>query len=275
MIAAEPSDVSEAILHIFSVNRELSVSQLHQKISSKYFSCSERAVYKELSSLEAAGVIVKSGKYYSISLTWALKLIDFSEAIYRSSIDLPAKHFRLPEPAERISWKFSDLERMDRLWVQLLFLLFERSVTRIMYVWVPYFWFDLVHYEKDREAQNAMIASGNKMYMSLGDDSYLSRLPERYWSKSAYEWSYAEGPFHDERSKYYDVIDDFVLTVTIDQQTTAKLVQLFSAIKSEKDMGLSRCFFDFKSDASAQLYLENNPAKAKRLRNRFRSFFGH
>ncbi len=143
-----------------------------------------------------------------------------------------------------------------------------------MFVWVPHFWFDLVHYHKDLEAQEAMKIAGNRMYMILGGRSFLDRLPTRYWNKQVYEWSYAPGPFEAQRSWYFDVIDDFILNIHLDAVTTARIGELFSKVKSKADLGLIREFEDIKSKARVRMQLEHSVVKARRLRRRCCEYFG-
>ena len=142
-----------------------------------------------------------------------------------------------------------------------------------MFIWVPYFWFDLVNYQKDLEAQDAMRVAGNKMFMILGHDCFLSRLPVKYWKKEVYEWSYAQGPFHNLNSTYYDVIDDLILTVELTPKTTREIKELFDSVRGAEDLGLIRKFESIKSSAPCKLSIERNPQKAEKLLKKFRGFF--
>ena len=274
MLAVAPETIADAIVSTFAVERELTVVQLRRHIERRYFHCSPRAVYKELKRLIARGVVVKVKKRYALSVSWILSLIQFSEQLYSTSVRNMSNESLLPHEGGRISWHFRDLLHLDRLWLQLIFLLFEKSYSRTMFVWVPHFWFDLVHYEKDLEAQEAMKVAGNRMYMMLGGRTYLDQLPTKYWSRQVYEWSYAEGPFEKDRATYFDVIDDYVLTVTLDAVTAMKIADLFRRVRGKSDLGLIREFDAIKTGARAKLQLERNAKKAARLRRKCCEFFG-
>ena len=154
--AVPPQSVADAILALFAEEREMTAEAMRRRISARYFPCSPRAVYKELQKLQRQGVVLRVRGFYSLSITWLLNLIEFSEKLYSVSVEHRPRVSRLPEEGERLTWKFRDLQHMDRFWLQLIFLLFEHSRSRTMFAWVPHFWFDLVHYEKDLEAQRAM-----------------------------------------------------------------------------------------------------------------------
>jgi hypothetical protein len=180
----------------------------------------------------------------------------------------------LPGEGQKIRLRFNDLQHLDRFWIQIIFLLFEVSKSRQMYVWVPHFWFDLIHYEKDLEAQRAMKIAGNRMHMIIGADTYLDRLPMRYWARDVYSWSYARSPFHLQRNRYYDLIDDYIVTVVLDPVTTLRIGELFTKIKCAADMRNAREFEVICRKARAQMIIERSARKAAQLRRKFEQFFG-
>jgi len=274
MLAVAPQTIAQAILAVFATTPTVRIERLHRAINAQFMGCSQRAVYKEVAKLVEQGIVIGVGGNYSLSLTWILSLNQLSERFYSQAVEPAALSHCLPLTGKRVSWKFRDLQHLDRLWLQLMFLLFELSESRRMFVWVPYFWFDLVHFQKDLEAQEAMKVAGNKMYMILGNDSFIDRLPTKYWSRQVYEWSYAKGPFENERSTNYDLIDDYILTVKLDQRTTNAIDTFFRSVRSKSDLGRIREFETIKTSAQATLTLEHSPRKAKVLRRKFLDYFG-
>jgi hypothetical protein len=274
MLGIPPRSVADAIVSLFLIERELTALSLRSLISERYFPVSLRAVYKELGKLLEQGIVIKVRDYYSLSVTWILNLIKLSEQLYTTSVSKKPRVTKLPAEGEKLVWKFHDLQHLDRFWIQLLFLLFEHSTSRTMFVWVPYFWFDLVHLSKDLEAQEAMKVAKNKMYMILGSRTFLDRLPTKYWSREVYEWSYAEGPFEDERSTYYDVIDDWILTVRLQDSTTREIHAFFQKIKSRTDLVRVPEFESIKIDAPAVVTLQRSKMKAAKFHAKFADFFG-
>ncbi len=273
MLNLQPNNIAEAIIQLFRHQPDFSAAELHQAIGKSFGKCSERAVYKELRKFMEQGVVLRHKGRFSLSLTWILSLLQLAEGLYGSLVGTGLKINFLPEAGQKRSWRFSDLQHLDRLWIQMIFLLFEQSKERRMYVWVPYFWFDLIHFEKDQEAQTAMRQAGNKMFMILGDDSYLSKLPQKYWDRKIYEWSYAPGPFAQQSHIYFDVIDDYILTVELTPKTTREIADLFKAVKDARQLHLISRFEQIKSRAPSRLTIEHNTKKAQRLRRQFEEYF--
>lgn len=274
MFTLPPRSISEAILQLFRERQDYTVAEILALVRTRYYNnCSQRAVYKQIKELIERGVIIRSGPRYSLSLTWVLALIRTAEDLYGTLVDRSLKSSYLPKAGEKRSWHFDDLQHLDRFWIQMIFLLFEESNSREMYVWVPYFWFDLIHYHKDLEAQEAMRVAGNKMFMILGDDSFIARRPIEYWSKEVYEWSYAEGPFKNQMTTYYDVIDDLVMTIELTPKTTRQIRDLFHAVRGPEDLDQLSRFESIKSNAPTKLTIERNQQKARRLQKKFRDYF--
>lgn len=232
------------------------------------------AIYKELNKLQAQSIVVKAGKNYYLSFSWILEMTRFSEDIYLSYMQGDVTRKLIPAAGERRAWTFNDLQRMDRFWVQIMFTLYEASESRIMFEWVPHLWFPLVDLDRDRQYLRAMEKAGNKLFIIIGSDTYLDRLSTKDWRPGAYEWSYAKGPFDDERQVYMCVIDDYVMRVTLDDKTNSEIDKLFTRVKSKEDLNIQKFYHVFTTPCRATIKLTRQPAQAKKLRRSFCDFFG-
>lgn len=273
MLAAASSNVADAILALFRRDGEMSAGEIHAALQDGYGRCSLRAVYKELTNLMAAGIVVKQKGRFSLSLPWMLSLFRCADDLFRAALRRPAASL-LPAEKETRRWRFHDLRRLDQFWLQLIFLLFEGSATRTMFVWAPHFWFHLLEYGRELQAQDAMSVAGNLMYMIVGGDTFLDRQPERYWSRSVYRWSYEPSSFHSERQTYYDVIDDYVLTVKLDARTAHRLGECFRSVKTARDAARVPELALFDHRANVTLSLAHDESRARALRSRFCRHFG-
>ena len=142
-----------------------------------------------------------------------------------------------------------------------------------MYVWSPHFWFHLLDLKKELQAMRAMHRGGNKHFLMIGSDSFVDRLPSGYWNKKVYQWSYAPGPFEKDRRHYFDVIDDYVLTVTFSEDFVARLDKLCFNIHSQRDLSSADLKSFFDAPTPATITLENNNRKANALRGKFIEYF--
>src|SRR5262245_48233812 len=74
---------------------------------------STAAVYKELNTLQADGVVTKESKRFSLSTSWILSVADYAakiESVYLSPVQL--QHL-IPASGETRRWQFRNLLTMD------------------------------------------------------------------------------------------------------------------------------------------------------------------
>lgn len=76
------------------------------------------------------------------------------------------------------------------------------------------------------------------------------------------------------RTSNYTVVTDHIITVKIDQQTTTRFEELFSSVKSERDVIPQQIESLFSAKVRATLTTERNLAKATKLKKKFSEFFG-
>jgi hypothetical protein len=274
MILGTNEKLAELIIHCFRRQPQLSQREIFSQLRTTK-KVSERAVFKELAKLVEQGILVRVKGRYAVKVTWILELLELGDDLTKQSLHRKSLDIQVPEPGGRLRWKFNDLRRMDAFWVQLMFVLFSISKRKQMYVWSPHFWFHLLDLKKELQAMRAMKTGGNKHFLIIGSDSYLDKLPARYWNKHVYDWSYAVGPFEGEDRRYIDVIDDYVLTVLFTPQFVKELDALLDRVRNEHDLQKIDLNTFFNKRTMVTLTLENNPAKAKRLTKKFKEFFGH
>ena len=103
----------------------------------------------------------------------------------------------------------------------------------------------------------------------------MDQWAERYWKKGNIEYSNSESWFHfKEQDVYLNIIDDFVLTVKLDDKITAEIEMLYSSVGSFDDLEFSEIFRIFGSRVKASMWLENNSLKASQYRKKFVDYFG-
>ncbi len=274
MLLGTEQKLAEIIIELFRRYPQLGEAEIHEKVV-LIKPVTHRAIFKELSKLVHQGILVRVKGRYSIKVTWILELLQLGDDLTKQTLNKKSLDLQIPKPGERIKWRFRDIRRMDTFWVQLMFVLFSISSTKKMHVWCPHFWFHLLDFGKELQAMGAMKKGNNKHFLIIGSDSYIDKLPTRYWNKEVYEWSYAQGPFEGENRRYLDIIDDFVLTVLFQADFTKELDLICKNINNERDLYTYDLKSFFDKPSLTTLTLEHNPQKAKKLRKKFVDFFGH
>jgi len=274
MLLGSSPHLSEILIELFEDHPQQSVKTIAAELLRRGYRYTSRAVYKELNKLQEQGIVVKARDQFSLCLPWVIELMRFADVLYQSYLTSSAMTNLLPADGRKFIWRFRDLRRMDDFWLHLMFVLFQHSRSKRMFEWIPHYWFHLLHYEKELQAQRAMKVAQNKLYMVLGADTYLDRSPVKYWDKGVYEWSFARSPFHSDRSRYFCVIDDFILVVRLDRRTNARIDQLFSKVKSKADIEAAEVYEVFQAPARIKVSLEQNQRKAHSLKRKFSIYFG-
>lgn len=235
---------------------------------------STAGLYKELSYLLENGIVVKEKKRFSLGLPWIFSVIAYGQKLQEKYLKSELLSDYLPAPGQRRKWEFLDLLSMDDFWNQMILTLFARCKENIMYEWVPRPWFTLVHPEKEDALQRGIKLLKKKVYMIVGSDGFLDRESTTILSPLAYTISFAEGPFHRLRTQYFDVIDNYVLTIIL-PPTIALTIDRYFDQYSKKNARLDPreliSLLTFKQKIT--LKIENNPAKASYLKKKFREYF--
>ena len=109
MLLGNKEQLAELIVRLFEGQQSRSAKSLHREINQKHRKCSLVAVYKELNKLRDQSVIVKAKNSYSLSLSWILEMMRYSESLYENYLSSDSTLSFLPKEGEKLEWEFSDL----------------------------------------------------------------------------------------------------------------------------------------------------------------------
>ena len=264
----------ENILLILSRGKRLTVRQIAGRLVQAKHDYSTSALYKELAGLQDAGVVVKVDGRFSISTAWILTLDSFVNILKNSHLQSNHLGAILPAEGERRRWTFRSIEACDRFWVELMLALLKQPQVSRLYQWLPHPWHQLLHYELGNQFEAALRALDATNYVIVGGDTYLDRRATRSWSKDVFLYSHSPGPFAKETTSYVNVVDSYVLYTTYPAVLCKEIDQVFRSVTCLADLKSYPVAAIFQKSISIKMRLENNPAKAKRLRSKFEDYFG-
>ncbi len=232
-----------------------------------------RAVYKELAKLIDQGILFKRGETYNIRLAWVMNLLALGDRAYEQYTSPAYLTRALGIEGTKRTERFRDLVKLDRLWTQLILALHQLHPGRVMCFWCPYQWFYLAHSFTCKQFYDAIDLAGHRRCHIIGVDTFLARRAVKDLPKNG-RYSFAKSPFDDERTTYYTVVADRIITVKIDKQTTAKFDRLFHSVRTEADIQPTEIEQIFSSPVTATLTIEEHHLKAAKLKRKFSDFFG-
>lgn len=273
MLLQEVPVLEELVLQCLVQEPGASAKQIWELLRRQGRTYSLRGVYKELTKLAAQGVLFKRGESFNIRLAWIMRVQSLSELAYERYTGTKYLTKAFGGTAEKHRETFRDLRKLDRLWTQLILTFHRLYPKQMMYFWCPYQWFYLAHYYTCKQFYEAIDLAGHKRCHIIGIDSFLSRRALHDLPKNG-RYSFAVSPFESERSTYYTVIGDHVITVRLDQQITDRIHDLFTSVRSASALNPELLEQVFGARVRATLTSEQNPDKAARLTRKFVEFFG-
>lgn len=274
MLQSSSTALRELIIMELAKHSSIEVAAFQQALERRNLKFTRQGIYKELRGLEKSGVVFRHQGRYGLLLTWILSLVNLADEMYDTHIEGLSIDSLFGEGRRKETWCFHDTLRLQDFWTQIIFLLYKDSSTKLMRQWIPHPWFSLAQHEKSWQFFEAMKIGGYRMQSIVGGDSYL----DHEYSSSvplgdAYQCCFAESPFHEERSRYYGLIDDFLITVDLDEEMTARIEALFSAVKSAADLSPSSVVNLFASPGDHRLSLERGTRNVARVRRMFDGYF--
>lgn len=264
-IPVESGSLEQLCLNIMSERPYVTAEKLRVLASSNKRKFSPAAVYKVLNKLLTAGVVVKAGTRYSLSLTWVFGVFSFAERLSKSYFCDEYLDSLLPEPGKRRSWKFTDLPRCNDFWNQLLLALLKRTPQVDSFAWVPSPWFVLLPEDRDSRLQQVFRMTNRKFYSAFGTSRRFEAIVRKLYDHDNQILAFGKKPFHTRDTRYLDIVGDYVLTVSIDRKTSDEINALFADSKrGEPNMSIALTILRQRSRAT--ITIEQSQRKATRLR---------
>jgi hypothetical protein len=274
MILQTNKNLEDYAVEILAENPNVEAHQIKEKLSQFGKKYTIQAIYKTLNKLIEGGVVVKLGKLYSLRIPWVLDLENLTGKIRTTYLESPLVKGVLPDNNKKEVWRFNNLLRLNDFWSQILLILVQQSEDKKLFGYNPHPWFHLVQTEQELQYLKSIGIAKGKLFLIIGGRTYLDRWAEKYFDKKIIEYSFAKSSFKEKNFDYINVIDDYIVTVKIDQVTTEAIDKLYSKTTSFEAINISELLGIFDSKVKASFCLEKNPDKALKIKKRFKDFFG-
>lgn len=265
--------LSTHLVQLLARRPMLTVHKLSSETSKEGKPYTHQAIYKELAKLQKQGVVVKLRDTYSLTWTWITGIGDFAEETRNTYLSCDTLFFPRKE-GERFVWQFHSLPAVDDFWGYLFMALLAETKEKQVFEWIPHPWFELIHENKEDAFRRALRAQRCKIYMCVGGDKYLDKLFEKRWHPSIYEYSFARGPFHHLRNVYFDVVGEYLLSISLPKVFAREIDTFYQQMGEKKEIDLHELFKLLNHKALIKVSLELNKAKSAQRRNALAKYFG-
>ena len=275
MLYSNTKNLKERIIRILAEHAALNANELRALLLRQQFAVTVQGVYKELRNLGRDAVITKIGKYYSLSLTWILNISALTDKMFDSHLEtLPEATVSLATKSKK-TWKFSNIQKLNDYWTQLMFLLLQRSQSKVFYQWIPWVWFELLGVGRSITFQEAVKIGGYKIRTILRDHSYIeSRFSEHIKiSGGSYSVTSSLSPFHNLLTTFYSLLDEYLITVQIDNTLMLALKDLFETTTNASELSSGKVQQVLSLKGQYTISLEHGTKKAKQVRKAMVEYF--
>lgn len=272
MILVKRQSLRDSIVQLLCYSPNMSAQDIHRE-ANRARPYTPQAVFKELRKLQEESAVVRIRKRYSLNITWAFELMRLSDVVEKNYVSQDALRQLLPAQRRKASWAFHDLLRMKNFWGELVILLVKHSNSHCVLSWNPHPWAYLLRTSSESQFLRALDAMGGKMYKIIGGTTYLDRWSKKLWERANVEYSFAPSPFEDEHL-YFNVVDDYVISIELDALTSAAIDDLYRSIHSDQEVSIPELISFFRRKVNGTVTLEHNPRKAQSYRRKFQQFFG-
>lgn len=274
MLHSDIHRLEQRIIHLLAEHPGASASWLHAECSTRFGPCSIQGIYYELRKLQKAGSVVKVGDTFSLSLSWAFELVNFADVIYDRYISSASSLEIIPEAQSSRTWKFTNLLRLDDLWVQTMIALFEHTGCKQKFAWTPHPWFYFAQVGKVNQFYKLFHQRGWKYYATIGGTTFLDTHYAQQMDTRFFEYRIGEAPVFGNMSQHHGIIGDYLITVKLDSATTARIEELFQSIHCLADAHYQRVAEVLNTKGKLTLKVEHNPKKVGAYTRKFKNYFG-
>lgn len=269
MLFAAPEQLEDKLIRHLAGSHAASAEALRARFSSY----SIQAVYKALRKLQRQGVVVKNKFAYSLRLPWVLDMVTLGEQLNDYSTS-PKDLINSFAQAPKTTWRFTSLLKLNDFWSQVLLALLQHSRSRTIYAWDPHTWFHLVQTAQEAQFIRSIKLAKSKLVLLVGSNSFLDRWAKQFWLPQVVESHFSIRHFASQQSTYINVIDDYVLTVKLADEATAKINNIYSNTTSMETLKLPEVIRFFSEPHRGAVYLEKNLTKAFAFTKKMQRIFG-
>lgn len=276
MIYSKHQNLADAVVDYLTYHPGSSLSAMRVGVEATIGRASFQAWYKALGRLLDDGVIVKIKKRYSLSATWASKVMRLGFFIRSNYLSKEARHpIDLPTVAgEKTAYRFPDLVTMDTFWGHLAISLIVRNPGKAFYFYNPHTWFFVAHEFESKAYFESMQMYKVKNYTVVGGKTPIDEWSAKFHPKAISQYYCSAKSLFDHRL-YITAIGDYYIEVTIEEGMARKIDLLFRAAifdprKERPPKGIEN-LFEHKSPCKMVVYL--NPIKAAQFSRRIHRFF--
>lgn len=267
--------LEKAILATLSDGGAITAAQIRGSVSTPQKSYTVQAVYHVLRKLRRNGVVIKVRDRFSISIPWALDIIDLGRKLEEKIVFAPSAEQVIPSEGVSLEWTFSSLLSLDEFWTHLMVLLLEKNSDRTVFNFCPHPWFYFLHRQQLEKFYRTLLRRRCRIFVLVGDDQFLDLYFCRQLDKRLYRCQTGSGKLvGGTKSRHVMVIGDFIIHVVLNRRTATSIDALFGGIRSTEHHEIRPLLHELNSSVKTKLKISRDSKRAALLRKTFLTIEG-
>lgn len=238
-----------------------------------------QAVYKVLRQLRMEEVIIVHKHHVSLSHVWLLKEQEKFQFASDAYAHAPLIERLQKGEVTKASFSFKTLNEIDLFWTYTYIQIGEHVPSHIpTYSIQPHDWYYYARLDTDAYWVKKHTESGRLSRTLLTHSTELDRLVTRERKKKVgelFQYTLGENPLGQSNDRYYNLLGEYIFTVTLDPHIAEKLEAL---IESEKRIPLSAKGLVTMSEIGIQkgifkYTIERSSNRAKEMERKIKKYF--
>jgi hypothetical protein len=265
--------IKDLVIDILSFEWPLSLSQIYNRIKKNYaYSSTCQAVYKAISELVSAEVLIKKEKLYCVNSQWISSLKNFSHSLeqnYHGNEKLP-----LIEGVARTKTEnnvtiltFNSILEMDKTWVKIKKEYYENLQDKgdVTFWEGNHCWWLLVYPDVEFEEMEMVKNKKVKDFVFLHNNKKLDLFSNRFYEKAGVGFKAIDDPVEYDMT----VFGDTIMQVTLPKELRDKIDEFYKKASSPSDVDIHSLLSDVLTKKSKiELVLTKNREIANQLKKK-------
>lgn len=271
MSLLKPQFIGERIITVLK-SGPMRGPQLLEELDRTNQHYTKQALYAALRDLMHEDVVVKHRSNYALNTTWILRLQTFAQeaGLQYGAVHTGSEILSL-NVGESVSYTFTHIQALDTFWGHAQNLLMQKTPNVPIFAYDPHYWFLIAHTDTERALLNHIVASGRQFLMAVGGATPLDKSLARHFDGTLTQYAYVTLP--EAKGRYLSSIGDYVITVALDEVTSAKIDTVFAHHASHTDEAVDTLRSLLRSKAKSKIKIAHNPRLAKQFRSRLKKYF--
>lgn len=273
MVLIDPlHEVQSTIIEVLATNVDLTIAELQEQIESQNISITAPSLYRLVSQLIDAQVIIRQKGKHVLHLGWVQNFIELSELMENVYIGNSLQVYNLPtEDGQRFEYSTSCLLDLEKIWFHLYMELIETVEGHTWYEYNAHPWHFLLNPDSEYNLYKKIINKGVHVHFCFGNNTFLDTygiqickksLPEAHVTVSSRQVFTRDGYI-------LIVYGDYILECFFPTILKNHFNFFFQTINSIEEFDPLMYSNIFKMKSISKIFIRKSSAEAQKLRQSF------